>query len=550
MTAVKLKLAPGFYKNGTEYQAAGRWLDGNLVRWDSDTVRTINGWQRRTDLVTNVAMPPLWGSADPELTNGLIDDISVEPITDEISGEVLTDGPPIIFTAPPVDEAARSGIVLTNAVGNVTTFIGTNNKIYMITNSNVVSDVTPAGFVGQERQAIYASGYGLFRYGYGRYGTPRPTVASNPKHAFSWGFSDWGSWPLACARGVPGEKIKVKRDIDTDFVDIANSPAGTFDMLVTDERFVMTFGNQTDFRRVQWSDQENFDLWAPAVDNQAGGKTLAGIGHLVCAQRCLKNILVLSETDAFIGVYVGPPYVYGFTRVGTQCGIVGPEAISVTDTFAVWIGDKNFWLYDGTLHQLPCDILDFYLKDHDRQQRSKTSSFTNSDYSEVWWLYQSKNSATTEPDSYIIYNHAKKVWYCGRINRTMGIDNDPLIYPFMVDPTGKLYDHEVPSAGYDGAVPFIVSGPLEMEGGKRLLGVQYVYPDAQMAGDVRMELQCRSLPNSPNYFSRDFELLPPTSTMGIMAHDIRMKLYSSGINPNWTIGDFRVLPVKGVTPQR
>ena len=40
-----LKFPPGMFRNGTEYQAKGRWIDGNLVRFLEKTIRPIGGWE-------------------------------------------------------------------------------------------------------------------------------------------------------------------------------------------------------------------------------------------------------------------------------------------------------------------------------------------------------------------------------------------------------------------------------------------------------------------------------------------------------------------------
>jgi hypothetical protein len=42
---VKLSLPAGVMKNGTEYQAAGRWTDAQLVRFLEGTIRPIGGWE-------------------------------------------------------------------------------------------------------------------------------------------------------------------------------------------------------------------------------------------------------------------------------------------------------------------------------------------------------------------------------------------------------------------------------------------------------------------------------------------------------------------------
>lgn len=39
-----LRIPPGIYRNGTEYQAKGRWYDCNLIRWVQDAMKAIGGW--------------------------------------------------------------------------------------------------------------------------------------------------------------------------------------------------------------------------------------------------------------------------------------------------------------------------------------------------------------------------------------------------------------------------------------------------------------------------------------------------------------------------
>jgi hypothetical protein len=513
MATAKLKLPPGFYKNGTAYQGAGRWIDGDLMRWHNNVLKPITGWQLRYDFGAETDLPPIF--ADPTV------------------------------------EAVRSGIVLTDSVNGINTFLGTNAAIYLLSNTNVVSDVTPAGFVPEAKDAVQASGYGLFRYSFGQYGTPRPAVQQAVPNAFSWGFAEWGFWPLACARQMPGVPLQVKRDSDATFVDVAGSPEGANDVIVTDERFAMTFGKVDDYRLVEWSDREDFEDWTPAVSNQAGNQRLAGTGRLIRGVKVINQILILGENDAFSGRYVGPPYVYGFNRVGSKCGIIGPEAVATTEQFAMWLGDLSFWRFDGTVSEVPCEVMDFYQADHRKGQRSKTVAFTISDYSEIWWLYQSNQSPTTEPDSYVIYNWQYNKWYTGRIDRTWGVDSDPLYYPMMVSSAGSVYDHEVTSAGREGRIPFIESGPLETADGDRLLGMSHVLPDDKLRGDIKMRLSVRDNAQdaNPRYF-RDFVLADPTPTTGIMGRDVRMRLEGALVGPNWVVGDFRVSPLKGVTPGR
>ena len=44
MALIPLQLPAGIYRNGTDYQSAGRWRDSNLVRWIDNTIRPVGGW--------------------------------------------------------------------------------------------------------------------------------------------------------------------------------------------------------------------------------------------------------------------------------------------------------------------------------------------------------------------------------------------------------------------------------------------------------------------------------------------------------------------------
>ena len=44
MPYVPLKIPPGVFRNGTQYQAKGRWYAANLVRWTEGAMQAIGGW--------------------------------------------------------------------------------------------------------------------------------------------------------------------------------------------------------------------------------------------------------------------------------------------------------------------------------------------------------------------------------------------------------------------------------------------------------------------------------------------------------------------------
>src|SRR5579864_6727000 len=48
MPYLPLAFPPGLYKNGTLYEAKGRWYNANLVRFYEGTIRPIGGWRAKT----------------------------------------------------------------------------------------------------------------------------------------------------------------------------------------------------------------------------------------------------------------------------------------------------------------------------------------------------------------------------------------------------------------------------------------------------------------------------------------------------------------------
>lgn len=48
MAFVPLEIPPGVFRNGTKYEARGRWFDTNLVRWAEGAMQPVGGWQKVT----------------------------------------------------------------------------------------------------------------------------------------------------------------------------------------------------------------------------------------------------------------------------------------------------------------------------------------------------------------------------------------------------------------------------------------------------------------------------------------------------------------------
>jgi hypothetical protein len=496
MPLIPIDLKPGVYKNGTAYSGKLRWADSNLVRWKDGAIRVVGGWERR-QTVAGVDIAALF--ADPTV------------------------------------EAPRNIISWSDNLGAKHVVIGTNKKLYHLDASGTKTDITPAGFVGGDKDSDLLVGYGTYSYGVSSYGTPRSAAGALPTPVPTWDFALWGENLLAQFRGdgdlyewVPGNPAAVA---------IATAPEDLQDIIVTDERIVLGVGGTNTPRLVQWSASEDNTDWTPSATNQAGSLTLAGVGPLLAVTQIMNEILILGQNEVYVGRYLGPPYVYGFDRVGDNNGLLSANSLITTARFAMWAAERNFWLYDGSMKKLESDIIDFFYDDLSDTEYSKTYGFTVRDFNEVWWLYQSKTSTTTEPDSYICYDYALNHWTKGKINRTVGIDKSATSTPVMVSPTGLIFNHELEYAPIvDGVVPYCETGPIEIGQGDQQSYIDYLYPDEAVASSVTMTIKTRDMPNLTELTFGPYTLSSPTP---VRARGRQFALRFEGRDAGWKIGLMR-----------
>lgn len=229
------------------------------------------------------------------------------------------------------------------------------------------------------------------------------------------------------------DTVSIKSQTVAELVD--NAPIDNLGIIVTEERFIFALGAGGNSRKVQWCDFEDRDSWTPSTTNQAGSQELQTSGQILSAARSRGQTLIITDFDAHAATYVGPPYIYSFTRVGTHCGAVSRKSSVTTDLGVFWYGQENFFLYDGNRVQVvPCDVHDKIFGDFNTTQQSKVWGFVNGAHQEIWWFYPSSDS--TECDKYVAYDFMEKHWLVGDLSRTAGVSRGVFAYPIMA---GKEY---------------------------------------------------------------------------------------------------------------
>ena len=484
MTLIPLTIPAGFYRNGTDLDAAGRWRDGSLVRWRDGSLRPIGGWQeRKVGFSTN----PIRGMHSWEANDG----------TAWLAG-------------------------------------GSHTELSVMTGSNTVYDIAPSDLATGRADAEVEAGYGYGFYGTGFYGTPRPDYG-NYSEATTWSLDNWGEYLVACNTD-DGRLLEWQLNTGTDAAVIANAPTSNSSLIVTEERFIFALGSGGNPRKISWCDREDNTLWTPAATNEAGDIELQTSGQIMLATRTKSQTLILTDVDAHTARYQGPPYVYGFERVGTSCGAISRRCAADVDVGVFWMGQRGFYMFDGnSVNELPCEVHDYVFSDMNTAQQSKIWALNNGQFGEVWWFYCSGDS--TEIDRYVAFDYKERHWLIGELDRTSGVQRGVFKYPFMTTAASDLKEHEV-GLNADGERIFAETGPISIGAGDQVMSVTQLIPDEQSQGDVDVSFKTRFHPNDVERTYGPYDPNNPTSVR-FSGRQMRMLVEGDRL-AHWKVGTMRV----------
>ena len=492
---VKIELPPGELQVGTVYQSQGRWYRGNLRRWLMDgnvyALQPQGGWATRLTAPITGKCRCIWQWIDNDTVRWMA--------------------------------------------------LGTHSKLYVATPSDQTAhDITPVGFAAGDADATAGGGYGSGDYGEGTYGTPRLDVAA-VQPASVWTLDNFGEVLVGCM-AEDGNVYSWDPNSGTgvDAAAVSGAPTGTA-IVCTEERFLFVLGAGGDNRKVQWCDQEALTTWTPTATNQAGDQNLVTPGKLMMGRRIRGGTLIWTDLDVHLATYLGQPFVYGFQRVGDNCGIISRGAAITVDSRAFWMGTNRFYMFDGVTRELMCDVADGVFGDFNTTQKSKVVAYHEPQYGEVGWLYPS--GASNECDRKVVYNYIGNFWYVDLdFARTAAIARGIFTNPVMTDSAGEVYDHET-GYSYGGDTPYAESGPYELGDGDQIMRARRLIADEKTAGDVSVSFLTRDWPNDTETTYGPYTIDNPTS-IRFAARQARVKV--TGVtSASWRWGIPRVDVIDG-----
>ena len=554
----KVQFKPGIYREGTAYSAEGGWFDCNLIRFREGRVEKFGGWQKLTDstyLGTARALhnwislggnkylgigthlkyyikdgtafadvTPIRKTTTNAATFAATDGSSTVTVTDASHGAV--NGDFVTFS-----EAVSLGGLVTAAVLNQEYQIDlvTGSNTYTITakdtsGTTVTANSSDSGNGGSATDAVYQINTGLDVY-----------VQSTGYGVGTWGASGWGSATSLGGNNQLrlwthdnfGENLIINPRGGGLYRWLENNGTGTRAVQLSDitgANLVPTVGLQVitsevdrhlivlgadpisgsartgsiDPMLVAFSDQENELDFEPVITNTAGSVRLSSGSSIVGGVKARQEVVIFTDTSVYSMQFVGAPLTFALNLINEASGLIGPKAAITSSGGVFFMGYGNFYLYNGTVQELPCSVHNYVFGDINTGQAYKIQAFTNSEHNEVGWFYPS--SSSDEIDRYVIYNTQQGVWYYGQLVRTVWLDSGVESFPQATN-GGYLYQQEIGFDADGSAMTnvYVESGDFDIGDGDRFTQISSIIPDIKFiqdanSGSVNVVTKVRNYP--------------------------------------------------------
>jgi hypothetical protein len=340
----------------------------------------------------------------------------------------------------------------------------------------------------------------------------------------------------------------------------SGAPTVAKHVLVSDrDRHVLAFGCDAvdnigvqDPLLIRFSDQENAADWTPTATNTAGDLRIGSGSEIRGVVETRQQTLVFTDTSLHAMQYLGPPFTFGINMISENISLQGPNAGIAVDDMVLWMGETEFYMYNGSVQRIPCSVRSYVFDDFNFGQGAKAFAALNSAHSEVWWFYPSASSANV--DKYVVYNYAEQTWYYGSMARSTWIDRGAFENPLAAGLDGYLYEHEVgfddgstsPASAIDS---YIQSSPIDLGDGEQFLLTRRVFPDIVFknstaespSADVTINVRNISQGSyvrsaTGTYFNNDREQL----NMRLRGRQFSFKVSCDNTQTTWRLGSPRI----------
>jgi hypothetical protein len=283
------------------------------------------------------------------------------------------------------------------------------------------------------------------------------------------------------------------------------------------QRQLIAYGSSTAFYQdpllVRWSDVQDFTVWQGTAYNQAGQYRIPTGSKIVGAMQVAQQGLIWTDLDLWAMQYIGQPYIYGFNKVGSNCGLIAQKAAGQLSGSVFWMSQNQFFVMSGSgPQQLPCSIRDLVFENLNTDYVERIRCGTNTQFNEIIWYFPAIKIPVLDADglptgswvfgngevnAYVKFNMVLNTWDYGFQNpndasvlvaRTAWVDQSVLGNPIgaattnsvpnNTQNTSSVYQHEV-TYNADGVTikPTFKTGYFALTEGDNQVFVDQIWPD-------------------------------------------------------------------------
>jgi hypothetical protein len=612
MALTKLVFRPGINRETTAYANEGGWYDCNLVRFRAGKPESIGGWTQYTkqQMLGTARSLLTWTALGGTIFTGMGTNLKyyiirggslsdITPIRETtLAGAVTfaaTDGSSVITVTDTGNGALKNDFVTFSGAaslgGNVTaTILNAEHQITRIVDGDtyeitlsVTANASDSGDGGAAVIGEYQINTGLDTSVYGT----------------GWGTGPWsrGTWNSSTSTAVPGAQLRVwsQDNFGEDLIicvhdggiyywdrslgvtnravaleDLAGAqaaPTVAKQVIVSErDRHVIAFGCDPeadpgiqDPLIIRFSDQESPTEWRTLPTTTAGELRIGTGSEIVCAVQTKQQVVVFTDVSVHAMQYIGDPFTFGLQEVSSSVSIMSPNAMVAVGDAVFWMGRNEFYVYDGSVVQIPCDVKEYVFSNLNPQQFLKVYAGHSSSFSEVWWFYPSGNSS--ENNSYVVYNYEQKIWYYGTLSRTAWQDRNVLSFPIAASPDGYVYYQE--NGLDDGSInppvalaPYIESSVVDIGDGDQFMFATRIIPDLTFRNSTNVSpvatltIKARNFPGGA-YFASDVDPVTKTASLPVeqftdqlftrlRGRSMSLRIESNQTGTAWRLGDPRL----------
>lgn len=238
--------------------------------------------------------------------------------------------------------------------------------------------------------------------------------AYNASSDARWMITQFGDATLAANKGDP-----IQRSTSGAFSSIASAPKAEIIFSVGFQVMALNVNDGTD-KPDGWACCAIYDDtdWVQSVTTEANnGRLVATSGAITAGGRLGEYAVAYKQKSIYIGRYVGSPSVWDWTQVpGGEAGCVGKDAICDVGGAHFFVGEDNFWYFDGTAPRPVENAPRQWFSDFSSPEfRYRTKCVFDRQKNRVWIFYASVGAVTC--DSALVYHLGTKQW--GRSNRSI-----------------------------------------------------------------------------------------------------------------------------------